>query len=52
MITNTDHISSWKSKRLPGKSIKPLATSDKILDPVLNYYDTKTRVKFTGSCLK
>ena len=52
MITNTDYISSWKSKGLSAKSIKPPATSDNSLTPALNYYDTKTRVKFTGSCLK
>ena len=26
--------------------------SDNSLNPILNYYGTKTRVKFTGSCLK
>ena len=52
MITNTDYISSWKSKRLSSKSIKPPATSDNSLTPVLNYYGTKTRAKFTGICLK
>ena len=52
MITNTDYISSWKSKGLSGESIKPPTTSDNSLTPGLNYYGTKTRVKFTGSCLK
>ena len=52
MITNTDHISSWKSNRLPGESTKPPTTSDKSLAPTLNYCGTKKRVKFTGSCLK
>ena len=52
MITNTDYISSWKSKRLSAESIKPPTTSDNSLTPALNYYGTKTRVKFTGSCLK
>ena len=50
MITNTDYISSWKSKGLSDESIKPPATSDN--SPALNYYGTKTRVIFTGSCLK
>ena len=27
-------------------------TSDNSLTPALNYYSTKTRVKFTGCCLK
>ena len=51
-ITTTDYISSWKSKGLSDESIKPLTTSDNSLTPELNYYGTKTRVKFTGSCLK
>ena len=52
MITNTDYISSLKSKGLSAESIKPTTTSDNSLTPILNYYGTKTRVKFTGSCLK
>ena len=52
MITNTDYISSWKSKGLSAESIKPPTTSDNSLTPALNYYCTKARVKFTGSYLK
>ena len=52
IITNTDYISSWKCKGLSAESIKPPTTSDNSLTPELNYYGTKTRVKFTGSCLK
>ena len=52
MITSTDYISSWKSKGLSFESFKPPATSDNRLTLALNYYGTKTRVKFTGSCLK
>ena len=52
VITNTDYVSSWRSKGLSAESIKPPTTSDNILSPVLNYYGAKTRVKFTGSCLK
>ena len=52
MITNTDYVSSWKSKGLSSESIEPTTTSDNSLKPALNYYGTKTRVKFTGSCLK
>ena len=50
--TNTDYILPWKSKGLSAESIKPPTTSDNSLTPDLNYYGTKTRVKFTGSCLK
>ena len=52
VITNTNYVSSWKSKGLSDKTMKPPTTSDNILTPESNYYDTKTRVKFTGSCLK
>ena len=51
MITSTDYISSWKSKELSAESIKPPTTSDNSLTPALRNYGTKTRVKFTGSCL-
>ena len=52
MVTNTDYVSSWKSKRLSIETIKLPATSDNSLTPALSYYDNKVRVKFTGSCLK
>ena len=52
LITNTDYVSSWKSKVLSAESINPPTTFDKSLTPALKYYDTKTRIIFTGSCLK
>ena len=52
MITNTDYVSSWQSKGLSSESFKPPTTSGNSLTPALNYYVTKTRVKFTESCLK
>ena len=52
MITNTDYISSWKSKGLSAESIEPPTTSDNSFTPALSYYFTKTRVKFTRICLK
>ena len=51
-ITNTDYISSWKSKGLSAESIKPPTTSDNSLTPALSSYGTKARIKFTGSCRK
>ena len=51
VITNTRYI-SWRSKGLSDKTIKPPSTSNNSPTPVLSYYGTKTRVKFTGSCLK
>ena len=52
LIANIDYISSWKSKGLYAETIKPPSTSDNSLTPGVSYCDTKTRVKFTGSCLK
>ena len=52
LITNIDYISSRKCEGLCAESIKPPTISDNSLTPALNYYGTKTRVKFTGSCLK
>ena len=52
MSTDTAYILSWISKGLSAEGIKPSATFDNSLTPKLNYYDTKKRVKFTGSCLE
>ena len=52
MITNTDYVSSLKSKGLSVESSKPPTASNNNLTAVLNQYGTKTRVKFTGSYLK
>ena len=52
LIANIDYISSWKSKGLYAETIKPPSTSDNSLTLGVSYCDTKTRVKFTGSCLK
>ena len=34
------------------ESIKPPSTSNKMLNPSVNYVGTKVRVKFNGDCLK
>ena len=34
------------------ESIKPPSASNKMLNPSVNYVDTKARVKFNGDCLK
>ena len=51
-ITNTGYVLSWKSKGLSVESIKLPTTSDNSLTSELNYDGSKSRVKFTGSCLK
>ena len=52
LIASTDYVSSWKSKGLSVETIEPPSTSDNILTPAVSYYGTKTKVKFTVSCLK
>ena len=47
-----EYVWEWKSKGLSSESIRAISTSDNSLNPTLSYYDTKIRVKFTGSCLK
>ena len=51
-IANTSFIPEWISKGLSSESIKPPTTSNNSLAPTINNYGTKTRVKFTGSCLQ
>ena len=51
-IANTSFISESISKGLSSESIKPPTTSNNSLAPAINNYGTKTRVKFTGSCLQ
>ena len=38
----------WKSKGLSSEIFKAISTSDNSLNPTLNYYGTKIRVKFPG----
>ena len=52
VIANTKYISSWKSKGLSDETIKPPATSDNSLSPLIDYLDHKIRLKFNGGCSK
>ena len=52
VIANTDYVLSQKPKGLSAESIKPSTTCDNGLTPIVSYYGTNTRVKFTRSCLK
>ena len=53
IINVADYALSWKSKGLSAETIKSPTTSDDSLTPTMNYYyASRTRVKFTGSCLK
>ena len=49
---NYSNILSWKSKGLPDESIKPPTTNNKMLNPSLDFVNTKARVKFREDCLK
>ena len=51
-MANTLYISSWKSKGLSDKAMKPPATSDNSITPLINYLGNKIRLKLIGSCLK
>ena len=52
IIANSKLISSWQSKGLSDETIKPLATSDNSLTPLIDYYGSKVRVKFNKGYLK
>ena len=52
VINVIDRVLSWQSKGISNECIKPPTTSDNSLNPELIYYGTKTKVTFTGSCLK
>ena len=49
MIANKLYISSWKSKGLSNKTIKPPPKSDNSLTPLIDYLGNKIRIKFIGS---
>ena len=51
MIPN-DYASSWKSKGLSAKCVKPPTASNNRLYPQLSYYGVKTKVELDGICLK
>ena len=46
--SNTDFISSWKSKGISDEIVKPPTASDKSLAQGLSYIGNKTRVKLDG----
>ena len=45
-------MSSWKSKGLSDETIKPYATSDNSLTPLIDHYSSKVKLKFNNDCLK
>ena len=51
-VGNGSYIYYWQSKRLSDEKTNSIKTPNHIITPNLDYYDTKTRVEFNGSCLK
>ena len=51
-VGNGNYIYYWQSKRLSDEKINSIAASGSGVVPFLDYYGTKTRVEFSGSCLK
>ena len=52
IINSADNISEWKATGLSNESIKTPSTSNDSLNPLLDYVNTKIRVKFSGTFLK
>ena len=51
-VGNGNYIYYWKYKGLSDERINSIKTSNHGTTPNLDYYGTKTRVEFNGSCLK
>ena len=51
-IVDSNYILEWKSKGFSDESIKPPSAPHIFLNPSLDYLGTKTKVRFSGSCLK
>ena len=49
---NGSYIYYWKSKGLSDKRINSVKTPNHSITANLDYYGTKTRVEFNGSCIK
>ena len=52
IIPNKKYNSSWQSKGISDKTIKPPTTSDNSFTPLVDYLGHKIGIKFIGSCLK
>ena len=51
-VGNGNYIYYWQSKGLSDERINSIKTPNYSITPSLDYYGTKTRVEFNGSCLK
>ena len=52
IIANSKLISTWQPKGLSNETIKTTTTSDNSLNPLIGYYGSKVRAKFSKGCLK
>ena len=52
VVDAADYVLSWRPKGLCNESNKPPTETNSSITPELNCYGTKTKIKFTGSCLK
>ena len=51
-IGNDNYIYYWQSKGLSDERINAIRPDNLSITPFLDYYGTKTRAEFNGSCLK
>ena len=51
-VGSGNYIYFWKSKSLSDERLNSNTASNHSITPELNYYGTKIRVEFNGSCLK
>ena len=51
-VGNGSYIYYWQSKELSDERINSITAPDYSVTPFLDYYGTKTRVEFSGKCLK
>ena len=51
-FSNGSYIYYCQSKRLSDEKVNSIKTPNHSITPNLDYYGTKTRVEFNGSCLK
>ena len=51
-VSSGNYIYFWKSKGLSDERLDPITAFNHKVTPELNFYGTKTRVEFNGSCLK
>ena len=49
---NGTWITKWTSKGLSNESLEAVSTSSNTLNPLINYYGEKVRIKFSGSVLQ